>query len=148
MSEKKRSIFLDIARGVGIILVVIGHTMSPVMTGNAVMEAAYQILYVFHMPLFFFLAGLVAQNLIGGGYTSSRSELIKRRATRLMIPYFTWGGHLYADENADEGTGSVPIRLFSLDTIDWQQSRWAAVVFICSFSFSQLFRFCLSMRET
>jgi fucose 4-O-acetylase-like acetyltransferase len=67
MSEKKRSIFLDIARGVGIILVVIGHTMSPVMTGNAVMEAAYQILYVFHMPLFFFLAGLVAQNLIGGG---------------------------------------------------------------------------------
>lgn len=42
MSEKKRSIFLDIARGVGIILVVIGHTMSPVMTGNAVMEAAYK----------------------------------------------------------------------------------------------------------
>lgn len=90
MREKNRNISLDIARGVGIILVVIGHVMSPVMAGNTVMETAYQILYVFHMPLFFLLAGLVAPKLIGGGYTSSRSELIKHRATRLMIPYFTW----------------------------------------------------------
>lgn len=67
MREKNRNISLDVARGVGIILVVIGHTMSPVMTGNTVMEAAYQILYVFHMPLFFLLAGLVAPKLVGGG---------------------------------------------------------------------------------
>ena len=67
MREKNRNISLDIARGVGIILVVIGHVMSPVMAGNTVMETAYQILYVFHMPLFFLLAGLVAQKLIGGG---------------------------------------------------------------------------------
>lgn len=67
MREKNRNISLDVARGVGIILVVIGHTMSPVMTGNTVMETAYQILYVFHMPLFFLLAGLVAQKLVGGG---------------------------------------------------------------------------------
>lgn len=90
MRKNERNISLDIARGVGIILVVIGHVMSPVMAGNNAMETAYQILYVFHMPLFFLLAGLVAQKLIGGGYTSSRLELIKHRATRLMIPYFTW----------------------------------------------------------
>lgn len=30
------------------------------------------------------------QNWSGGGHTSSRTELIKHRATRLMIPYFTW----------------------------------------------------------
>ena len=41
------------------------------------------------MPLFFLLAGLVAPKLVGG-HTSSRTELIKHRATRLMIPYFTW----------------------------------------------------------
>ena len=88
MSEK-RNISLDIARGVGIILVVIGHTMSPVMAGNAIMESVYQILYVFHMPLFFLLAGLVAKKLIGRGIPS-RFALIRQRATRLMIPYFTW----------------------------------------------------------
>ena len=75
MRKNERNISLDIARGVGIILVVIGHVMSPVMAGNNAMETAYQILYVFHMPLFFLLAGLVAQKLIGG-YTSSRLELI------------------------------------------------------------------------
>lgn len=67
MRKNERNISLDIARGVGIILVVIGHVMSPVMAGNNAMETAYQILYVFHMPLLFLLAGLVAQKLIGGG---------------------------------------------------------------------------------
>lgn len=66
MSSTRRNLSLDVAKGIGIILVVMGHTMSPIMSGNGVMEAAYQILYVFHMPLFFMLAGLVSKKLIGG----------------------------------------------------------------------------------
>lgn len=65
--DKGRNISLDIAKGIGIILVVIGHTMSPIMSGNVVMENVYKILYVFHMPLFFLLSGLVSSKLIGGG---------------------------------------------------------------------------------
>lgn len=63
-----RIVSFDIAKGIGIILVVIGHTMSPIMSGNEIMEEFYSILYVFHMPLFFLLAGLVSNALIGGGY--------------------------------------------------------------------------------
>lgn len=91
MSTAKRNVPLDVAKGIGIILVVMGHAMSPVMAGDRVMEAAYRVLYVFHMPLFFMLSGLVASKLIGGG-TLSRRERIKRRATRLMIPYSVWAG--------------------------------------------------------
>lgn len=89
MSSTRRNLSLDVAKGIGMIFVVMGHVMSPIMSGNGVMEAAYQILYVFHMPLFFMLSGLVAPKLIGGD-TLSKCELIKQRAVRLMIPYFVW----------------------------------------------------------
>ena len=85
--SKERSMALDTAKGIGIILVVIGHTMSPVMDGNRTMENFYQVLYVFHMPLFFLLSGLVSARLIEG---EKKSELLKQRAIRLMIPYFFW----------------------------------------------------------
>ncbi len=50
MSESKRLDFIDIAKGIGIILVVTGHLL-PVAAGLHVL------IYSFHMPLFFFLSG-------------------------------------------------------------------------------------------
>lgn len=84
----KRNISFDIAKGIGIILVVFGHVMSPVMEGNKVMESIYHSLYIFHMPLFFLLSGLVSLRLIK--QEKSKVELLKDRAIRLMIPYFVW----------------------------------------------------------
>lgn len=89
--NKGRNISFDIAKGIGIILVVIGHTMSPIMSGNIVMENIYDILYIFHMPLFFLLSGLVSSKLIGGTENSKlKWQLLKQRAIRLMVPYFFW----------------------------------------------------------
>lgn len=47
-----RDISVDIAKGIGIILVVWGHSSSPCKL----------LLYSFHMPLFFFLAGFFLKN--------------------------------------------------------------------------------------
>ena len=48
----KRIEYLDIARGIGILLVVLGHNdfaaLSPFF---------HQVIYSFHIPLFFFLSG-------------------------------------------------------------------------------------------
>lgn len=87
-----RNLSLDIAKGIGILLVVIGHTMSPIMDGNLVMEKCYQILYVFHMPLFFLLSGLVSSRMIDNSSMNlkGKTELLKQRAIRLMIPYVFW----------------------------------------------------------
>ena len=48
---KNRISYIDIAKGIGIFLVIWGHI---ILSGPA-----YNIIYAFHMPLFFFLSGFV-----------------------------------------------------------------------------------------
>ena len=75
-NTKKRLCYLDILKGIGIILVVVGHIYQNDMFFNWV--------YSFHMPLFFFAAGLVyrEKSIMGD---------IKRRFQTIVIPYFCFG---------------------------------------------------------
>ena len=74
----KRIEYIDIARGVGIILVVMGHndfasTISPFF---------YHVIYSFHMPLFFFLSGFFLNISV------PFVEYFKKRFNSLLKPYF------------------------------------------------------------
>lgn len=71
---RRRVAWIDDVKGIGIILVVIGHTVEA-FTG-----AAYQPIYLFHMPLFFFMAGVVFRPEPLGAYAG-------KRARTLLIPY-------------------------------------------------------------
>lgn len=51
MDNTKRIDWIDVAKGVGIFLMVMGHTSMP--------DAVNRWIYSFHMPLFFLLSGLV-----------------------------------------------------------------------------------------
>lgn len=73
----KRIEWIDTAKGIGLILVILGHLHIPFMTTW---------IYLFHMPLFFFLSGLVYS---GGKYTW-KQYLIKK-AKSLLVPYVTYG---------------------------------------------------------
>ncbi len=86
--SKERLSSLDIAKGLGILLVVFGHTISPVMEGNSFIEWIYRVIYIFHMPLFFFVSGYVATKLVTKPYP--KATLLKERTIRLVIPYLTW----------------------------------------------------------
>ena len=86
--SKVRNNSIDVAKGLGIILVVIGHVMSPVMSGHSVIEWLYSVIYTFHMPLFFFVSGYVAKKLITKPI--AKIELLKQRLIRLMVPYCVW----------------------------------------------------------
>jgi acyltransferase len=67
--------WIDIAKGLGIILVIHGHTLSP--------DSYRYIIYAFHMPLFFFLSGLVFR------YDKySLLQTIQKTIKNLLIPYF------------------------------------------------------------
>ncbi len=73
MTKSDRIHYLDIAKGIGIYLVVLGHVTHS--------EWLWYYIWQFHMPLFFFISGLL--------YTpkdSFRAFLIKR-AKSLYIPY-------------------------------------------------------------
>lgn len=80
---KKRLGYLDIAKALCIILVVVGH-FCPATT-NALWEKVSRAIYSFHMPLFMFASGLLfAHTWKKQPYLS----FVSKKFQRLMIPYF------------------------------------------------------------
>ena len=78
MGQEQRISWIDTARGIGLLLVFIGHLRMP-------WASAW--VYTFHMPLFFFLSGL----LYPGFEKYSFAQFAWRRFKSLVIPYFTLG---------------------------------------------------------
>lgn len=74
MELKERDRSIDIAKGIGIFLMVMGHTTSN--------KIALQWIYSFHMPLFFFLSGIFHSQ--GNSY----KEFLKKKVKTLLVPYF------------------------------------------------------------
>jgi acyltransferase len=73
---KERINWIDIARGIGIILVIYAH-------GLGATPLRYFI-YSFHLPLFFFLSGLVVHSRKNEPYINSLTKDIKK----ILLPYF------------------------------------------------------------
>ena len=73
--NKKKYIYIDVAKGIGMFFVIWGHIIlhGPI----------YNFIYSFHMPLFFFLSGLL---FTASKYKTIR-EFVKRRIKTLIIPY-------------------------------------------------------------
>lgn len=69
----KRIEWIDIAKGIGIFLVIAGHTFA--------LSYSYPI-YAFHMPLFFFLSGLLIQDKKEGFF-----DFFKSKTNSLMRPW-------------------------------------------------------------
>ncbi|MBU3077963.1 acyltransferase family protein [Sphingomonas quercus] len=82
--------WIDIARGIGIVLVVYGHALrslyptTPPHTGWPVWQDT--LIYSFHMPLFFVLSGL----FIGRGLARGRGPFIQNKLLTVAYPYFLW----------------------------------------------------------
>lgn len=85
---------IDMLKGITIILVVIGHAVQGVvssqhLTINTEYNSIFilkQIIYGFHMPLFFIIAGLFINSWIKRSF----KEAILQKIFRLMVPYFIW----------------------------------------------------------
>lgn len=71
----KRFDYLDIAKGIGILLVVWAHIM--------LVGASHRLIYAFHMPLFFFISGM----LFNKHKYASFGQFLTQRAKRLLVPY-------------------------------------------------------------
>lgn len=83
--------WLDSARGLGIILVVIGHALggmidSPLGGGQDTFRRAFFAIYSFHMPLFFLLSGLLVTHRLERGAGS----FVRALLPTIVWPYFLW----------------------------------------------------------
>lgn len=89
---KSRDISLDVAKGVGIILVVIGHAWRGLDTAGMIgddwlFQLVDRLIYNFHMPLFFLLSGMTFQSW---ALRRPVGEAVRSRFTRLLWPLLLW----------------------------------------------------------
>lgn len=73
--NKKRIDYLDVAKGIGIILVILGHLVCY----NSKLSC---IIFSFHMPLFFFISGILYRDK-----DSRFFDFIKHKCKKLLVPY-------------------------------------------------------------
>ena len=87
---KNKSIIFEIVflQTLGPILVVIGHSMNG-LPENEFFQYIKSFIYVFHMPLFFFISGLLFSYCYKDKNISYK-EYIMKKAYKLLIPYFFW----------------------------------------------------------
>lgn len=74
--QNNRTYYIDIARGIALIFLVLGH----IVTGNSFL---FNWIFSFHMPLFFFLAGMCAKDIKG-----SFSSYVTKKTNQRLLPYF------------------------------------------------------------
>ena len=74
LTSRHRELWIDVLRGIGIIIVILGHTSPPFN----------KFIYGFHMPLFFILSGYL--------WKPKEKRLIVDGLRRYIIPYFTLCG--------------------------------------------------------
>lgn len=63
----------------GIILMVIGHSGCP--------KLMFNVIYLFHMPLFFFCSGIFYREMLS---IESVGTFLKKKAKRLYVPFVKW----------------------------------------------------------
>ena len=79
MPTTPRNNFISIAKAIGIILMVVGHSGCPTFIGR--------FLYLFHMPLFFICSGFFFKEI------TDRPTLLQfyhRIIIKLYLPYLKW----------------------------------------------------------
>ena len=76
-NNNQRELSVDVARGIGIILVVFGHTFQ--------IYSITSYIYSFHIPLFFLLSGLTFNT---EKYFHCPKRFLRDRFLKLIIPYF------------------------------------------------------------
>lgn len=79
MHVTDRILWIDNIKAIGILLVVLGH--------NSIDILSKKVIFSFHMPLFFFVAGLLFYQSVNIK-EDSFTNFIKKRAGSILIPYF------------------------------------------------------------
>jgi fucose 4-O-acetylase-like acetyltransferase len=106
LTTKKRIHWIDITRGIAIILVIYGHLFST--------DQQRYLIYAFHMPLFFFISGMVFKPIM----TKSLLFITFKFFKQLLIPYYIFAvlTYLFAliSQTADFSLGGMGYQLFGI----------------------------------
>jgi fucose 4-O-acetylase-like acetyltransferase len=87
-----RIVWVDASKGLAIVLVVFGHVIGGMMARGWIDKAGpprviYDFIYLFHMPLFFLIAGAFAID----GIRRHVGQAMLSRVGSILWPYLLWG---------------------------------------------------------
>lgn len=125
---KKRWIQMDIAKGIGILIIVFGHSWFVASS----LDLLYPLLAVFILPLFFFLSGVFFKP------EQPFVEMAVRKADALLKPFFFTMLVYILIRDLLRGQALLPdiggVLYASVDTIPWQAlwflpHFWVAILF-------------------
>jgi fucose 4-O-acetylase-like acetyltransferase len=88
MEIKKYYQDMGILRGIGITLVVVGHSFPAQSLNNFFYRFINDFIYLFHMPLFFVISGFFAGKIFTISGIREYGSFVKTKFLRLMVPYF------------------------------------------------------------
>jgi len=117
MSDQ-RNASIDIARGIGIVLVVLGHALIGValaLPGHLSLTFLVIVIYAVHMPLFFLISGA----LVGSFLKRPWAPALKQLFRRLVWPYFLWSFILLLSHFVMSGYTNTKVSAFQPWTILW-----------------------------
>lgn len=132
-----RSSWHDIAKGIGIFLVVLGHTWrglaeASIIPKDVIFYAFDNAIYAFHMPLFFFLSGWFFPKIV---VRDSPKTLLKRVIWRLFYPMCLWtyifiSIKILAGGNANEPVGFQDLLRLPVPGYQHLWFLWALIVLL------------------
>ncbi|MFE6283462.1 acyltransferase family protein [Streptomyces sp. NPDC057877] len=79
--EQRRDAFFDNAKYLAIVLVAIAHSWAPLRDESRTLDAAYVLVYAFHMPAFIIISGFFSRSF------DMRPDRLKRLVTGIAVPY-------------------------------------------------------------
>lgn len=119
--QRPRLLHIDVAKGLGMLLVVYGHLVQAASPGETLWYATTRdIIYTFHMPFFLYLSGYVffltgAHLRLGAAWRA----LAAARADRLLVPFAFFGIVIIVGKavtarfgEVHEGVGSISAGLW------------------------------------
>jgi fucose 4-O-acetylase-like acetyltransferase len=117
---KQRDPFFDNAKYLAIVLVAMGHSWEPLLSGSRTTEALYSVVYAFHMPAFIIISGYFSRSFTG------RPEQIKRLVTGVAVPYIVFETAYSLFKRYVDDTAGHPVSL----TDPWYLTWFLAALFI------------------
>lgn len=83
IKNSDRSIVVDNAKGILIVLVIWGHMIEPLVVQSRAVLFVYSVIYLFHMPAFAFLAGMYTR-------PATIRDAGRQAARRLLLPFLVF----------------------------------------------------------
>lgn len=96
MESSKRIEWIDFAKGIAILMVLLGHAIRDDMrTSSAVYDLIYRIVYIFHMPFFFWISGYTSHR-----YRNKKNlnlpKSIRKKLKKQILPWIAYTIFIFA----------------------------------------------------